>query len=60
MKEEDPHSIMVEKAMPAVAERLRTFSGIVQTGLTGLDARLGSMEEKVRSCCCFLLLIYLY
>ena len=47
MKEEDPHSVMVEKAMPAVAERLRTFSGIVQTGLTGLDARLGSLEEKV-------------
>jgi hypothetical protein len=37
-REEDPQLAVIQKAMPAVCDRLRTIAGVVQTGLEGNDS----------------------
>ena len=46
-KEEDPQLVVIEKAIPAVCDRLRTIAGVVQTGLEGNDSSIRRMEGRI-------------
>jgi hypothetical protein len=46
-REEDPQLAVIQKAMPAVCDRLRTIAGVVQTGLEGNDSSIQRMERRV-------------
>src|SRR5208282_5596829 len=46
-REEDPQLVVVQKAIPAVCDRLRTIAGVVQTGLENNDSSIRRMEGRV-------------
>jgi hypothetical protein len=46
-KEEDPHLAVIEKAIPAVCDRLRTITGVVQTGLESNDSSIRRLEGRI-------------
>jgi Transcriptional activator of glycolytic enzymes len=43
--EQDPHTIAIQKAIPAVNDRLRTMTGVIQNGQATHAEALGSLEE---------------
>jgi hypothetical protein len=43
--EEDPHAIAIQKAMPAVCDRLRTMTGVIQNGHATHAEALSSFED---------------
>lgn len=43
--EQDPHSIAIQKAIPAVCDRLRTMTGIIQNGQATHAEALSSLED---------------
>jgi hypothetical protein len=46
-REEDPQLVVIQKAIPAVCDRLRTITGVVQTGPENIDAPIQRMEGMV-------------
>ena len=46
-REEDPQLAVIQKAMPAVCDRLRTITGVVQTGFEGNDSSIRRMEGRM-------------
>jgi hypothetical protein len=46
-REEDPQLAVIQKAMPAVCDRLRTIAGVVQTSLEGNDSLIQRMEGRM-------------
>jgi len=57
-KEEDPQLAVIEKAIPAVSDRLRTITGIIQTGLEGnhssirrVEGRVAALENAMKDFC---------
>jgi len=46
-EEEDPQLAMIQKAMPAVCDRLRTITGVVQTSLKGNDSSIRRIEGRM-------------
>jgi hypothetical protein len=46
-KEEDPHLVAVAKAVPAMAERLRTTAATVETGNAATVAALGDLKVEL-------------
>jgi hypothetical protein len=46
-REEDPQLVVIQKAIPAVCDRLRTITGVVQTGLEANDASIQRMEQRM-------------
>jgi hypothetical protein len=42
--EQDPHTIAIQKAIPAVNDRLRTMTGIIQNGQASHAQALGSLD----------------
>ena len=46
-REEDPQLVVIQKAIPAVCDRLRTITGVVQTGLEGNDSSIRRMEGRM-------------
>jgi hypothetical protein len=46
-REEDPQLVVIQKAIPAVCDRLRTIAGVVQTGLEANDASIQRMEQQI-------------
>jgi len=46
-KEEDPQLIAIQKAIPAVCDRLRTITGAMQTGLEGNDSSIRRVEGRI-------------
>jgi hypothetical protein len=46
-REEDPQLAVIQKAMPAVCDRLRTIAGVVQTGLEGNDSSIQRIEGRM-------------
>jgi hypothetical protein len=46
-REEDPQLVVIQKAMPAVCDRLRTIAGAVQAGLEGNDSSIRRMEGRM-------------
>jgi hypothetical protein len=47
--EEDPHSIAIQKAVPAVNDRLRTMTAVIQTGQATHSQALRSLEGLIIS-----------
>jgi hypothetical protein len=45
--EQDPHTIAIQKAIPAVSDRLRTMTGIIQNGQATHAQALGSLERSL-------------
>ena len=43
--EQDPHTITIQKAIPAVNDRLRTMIGIIQNGQVTYAQALDSLED---------------
>src|SRR5437588_5510324 len=43
--EQDPHTIAIQKAIPAVNDRLRTMTGIIQNGQASHAQALGSLDH---------------
>lgn len=46
--EEDPQSLAIEKAVPAVADRLRSITGEVRSGLAAHGAKLDAVELEMK------------
>jgi hypothetical protein len=46
-REEDPLLVVIQKAVPAVCDRLRTITGVVQTSLEANDALIQRMEQQI-------------
>ena len=46
-REEDPQLAVIQKAIPAVCDRLRTIAGVVQTGLEGNDSSIQRVAERM-------------
>jgi hypothetical protein len=48
-REEDPQLAVIQKAMPAVCDHLRTLTGVVQTGLEAIDSlqRIDSSIQRI-------------
>ena len=46
-EEEDPQLVVIQKAIPAVCDRLRTIASVVQTGLENNDASIQRMEGRM-------------
>jgi hypothetical protein len=46
-REEDPQMLVIQKAIPAVCDRLRTIASVVQTGLENNDASIQRMEGRM-------------
>jgi hypothetical protein len=46
-REEDPQLAVIQKAMPAVCDRLRTIASVVQTGFEGNDSSIQRMEGRM-------------
>jgi hypothetical protein len=46
-REEDPQLVIIQKAVPAVCDRLHTIAGVVQTGLENNDASIQRMEGRM-------------
>jgi hypothetical protein len=46
-REEDPQLVAIQKAVPAVCDRLRTIAGVIQTGLENNDASMQRMEGRI-------------
>jgi Transcriptional activator of glycolytic enzymes/Centromere DNA-binding protein complex CBF3 subunit, domain 2 len=47
-KEEDPQLVVIQKAIPAVCDRLRTVTGVVKTGLEGNDSSMRRMDSSMQ------------
>jgi hypothetical protein len=47
LKEEDPRLAVIQKAIPAVFDRLRTITGVIQTGLEGNDSLIQRVEGRI-------------
>ena len=47
--EEDPHSIAIQKALPALNDRLRTMAGVIQNGQVIHAQALSSLEGIIAS-----------
>ena len=45
--EEDPHTIAIQKAIPAVCDRLRTMTGVIQNGQVTHTQALRSLEGQI-------------
>src|ERR1700731_854182 len=45
--EQDPHTIAIQKAIPAVNDRLRTMTGIIQNGQETHARALCSLEDLI-------------
>jgi hypothetical protein len=45
--EEDPHSIAIQKTIPAVCDRLRTMTGVIQNGQVNHAQALRSLQSQV-------------
>jgi hypothetical protein len=57
-REEDPQLAVIQKAMPAVCDRLRTITSAVQTGfegnnssIQGIEGRMSVLENVVNNFC---------
>ena len=46
-QQEDPHLVAVAKVIPAVGERLRTQTAVMEAGQKAVLARLDRMEERI-------------
>jgi hypothetical protein len=46
-REEDPQLVVIQKAIPAVCDRLRTIAGVVQTGLENNDSSIQRIEGRM-------------
>jgi len=46
-REEDPQLAVIQKAIPAVCDRLRTITGVIQTGLEGNDSSIQRVEGRI-------------
>jgi hypothetical protein len=46
-REEDPQLVVIQKAITAIYDRLRTIAGVVQTGLENNDASIQRMEGRM-------------
>jgi ABC-type enterochelin transport system substrate-binding protein len=46
-REEDPQLVVIQKAIPAVCDCLRTIAGVVQTGLKNNDSLIQQMEGRI-------------
>jgi hypothetical protein len=46
-KEEDPQLVVIQKAIPAVCDRLRTMAGVVQTGFKNNDSSIQRIEGRI-------------
>jgi ABC-type enterochelin transport system substrate-binding protein len=46
-REEDPQLVIIQKAIPAVCDCLRTIAGVVQTGLENNDSSIQRMEGRM-------------
>jgi len=46
--EEDPHAVAIQKAIPAVSDRLRTMTGVIQNGQITHAQALRSLEGEVK------------
>lgn len=47
VREEDPQLTVIQKAIPAVCDRLRIIAGVVQTGLEGNDSSIRRVEGRI-------------
>jgi len=47
-REEDPQLAVIQKAMPAVCDRLRTIAGVVQTGLEANDISTQRINTSIQ------------
>lgn len=47
--EEDPHSLAIQKAIPALNDRLRTMTGVIQNGQVTHTQALHSLENIIAS-----------
>jgi len=47
-KDEDPHLVAVQKALPAVCDSLRTVTGVVKTGLESNDSSMRCMNSSMQ------------
>ena len=45
--EEEPHSIAIQKVVPAVNDRLRTMTAVIQTGQVTHSQALRSLESQI-------------
>lgn len=46
--DEDPHLVAVQKAIPAVCDRLRTVTGVVKTSLESNDSSMRSINSSLQ------------
>ena len=46
-RNEDPHLVAVQKALPAVCDSLRTVTGVVKTGLESNDSSMRCMSPSM-------------
>jgi len=47
-RDEDPHLVAVQKALPAVCDSLRTITGVVKTGLESNDSSMRCMNSSMQ------------
>ena len=47
-KDEDPHLVAVQKALPAICDSLRTVTGVVKTGLESNDSSMRCMNSSMQ------------
>ena len=47
-RDEDPHLVAVQKALPAVCDSLRTVTGVVKTGLESNDSSMRCMNSSMQ------------
>jgi len=47
-KDEDPHLVAVQKALPAICDNLRTVTGVVKTGLESNDSSMRCMNSSMQ------------
>jgi hypothetical protein len=45
--EDDPQIVVIEKALPAVCDRLHTITGVVQTGFEGSESQLQQLGKRM-------------
>jgi hypothetical protein len=46
-REEDPQLAVIQKAIPAVCDRMCTITGVIQTGLEGNDSSIQRVEGRI-------------
>jgi hypothetical protein len=47
-KDEDPHLVAVQKALPAICDSLRTVTGVVKTGLESNESSMWCMNSSMQ------------